>query len=289
MTAKKTRLGRGLDALLSTSVETPAAEDKEELKHLPVDLLQRGRYQPRTHMDPDALADLSKSIEAQGVVQPIVVRPLGTGNFEIIAGERRWRAAQMAGLESVPCVVRRIPDEAAIAVALIENIQRENLNPIEEATALQRLLDEFEMTHQQVADAVGRSRAAVSNLLRLLSLNEDARRMLEQGLMDMGHARALLSLSGAAQSEAAHRVVEQSLSVRETEKLVRKMLEGPAGSAGAKPAAPALDPDIRRLQDELSERIGAKVSISHSKGGKGRLAIDYHSVDELQGILDRIR
>jgi ParB family chromosome partitioning protein len=289
MNAKKSRLGRGLDALLTSSIEAPAGDAKEELKHLPVDLLQRGRYQPRTHMDPDALSDLARSIESQGVVQPIVVRPLESGNYEIVAGERRWRAAQMAGLESVPCVVRRIPDEAAVAIALIENIQRENLNPIEEATALQRLLDEFEMTHQQVADAVGRSRAAVTNLLRLLSLNEDVRRMLEQGLMNMGHARALLSLTGGRQSEAAHRVVEKSLSVRETERLVRKLLEGATAPAGGGTAARSLDPDIRQLQDDLSERIGAKVSISHNKSGKGRLVIDYHNVDELQGILERIR
>ncbi len=281
---KKPRLGRGLDALLESTTAV-GVDTTEEFRHLPVDMMQRGRYQPRTHMDQDALDDLARSIKAQGVVQPIVVRPLPSGNYEIIAGERRWRAAQIAGLENVPVVLRSIPDEAAIAVALIENIQREDLNPIEEASALQRLIDEFDMTHQQVADSVGRSRAAVSNLLRLLTLNEDVRTMLEQAKMDMGHARALLALTGGDQSEAARRVVKKGLSVRETEQLVRRLLERPKPT---KTAEPAIDPDIRRLQDELSEKIGAKVTISHNKSGKGRLIIEYHSNDELDGILERI-
>jgi ParB family chromosome partitioning protein len=279
--SKKPRLGRGLDALLG--VYEPAAE-KEELRQIPVDLLQRGRYQPRSHMDKVALEELAASIKAQGVVQPIVVRPLATGNYEIVAGERRWRAAQLAGLDAIPAVVRKIPDEAAIAIALIENIQRENLNPIEEANALQRLIDEFGMTHQQVAEAVGRSRAAVTNLLRLLTLNPEVREMLEKGKMDMGHARALLALQGAAQSHAARQVVERGLSVRETESLVRRMLVKPA-----KKGARAVDPDVRALITRLSERLGTRVRIRHGRRGKGSLVIEYGSLDELEGILARIR
>ena len=284
MMTKKPRLGRGLDALLGGSYQ-PAAE-KEELKQLPIDVLQRGKYQPRTHMDSEALDELAASIKAQGVVQPIVVRPLPAGGYEIIAGERRWRAAQRAGLETVPAVVRHIPDEAAIAIALIENIQREDLNPVEEANALQRLIDEFGMTHQRVAEAVGRSRAAVTNLLRLLALNDDVRKMLEEGKMDMGHARALLSLPSSQQSQVAHQVVERGLSVRDTENLVRRLLERPATR---KSAEAGMDPDVRALAGKLSEKLGAKVRIQHGSGGKGRLSIDYHSLDELEGILSRIR
>jgi ParB family chromosome partitioning protein len=282
---KKARLGRGLDALLGAAIDATHAE-REELKHLPIDLLQRGKYQPRTHMDPEALAELAASIKAQGVVQPIVVRPLPAGSYEIVAGERRWRAAQQAGLETIPAVVRRVPDEAAIAIALIENIQRENLNPVEEANALQRLIDEFEMTHQRIAEAVGRSRAAVTNLLRLLTLNDDVREMLEEGRMDMGHARALLALSGARQSQIARQVVDRHLSVRETEQLVRRLLEKPAASKGRRSA---LDPDIRAYQEKLSGKLGAKVSIQHSARGKGRLVIEYASLDQLEGIVGRIR
>lgn len=284
MTTKKPRLGRGLDALLGAT--TPSS-GKDELRKLPVELMQRGKYQPRTHMDPAALAELAESIKAQGIVQPIVVRPLAGGNYEIIAGERRWRAAQLAGLETVPAVVRDIPDEAAIAIALIENIQRENLNPIEEAAALQRLIDEFHMTHQQVAESVGRSRAAVTNLLRLLTLNTEVRGMLEQGRMDMGHARALLALTGGQQSQAAQLVVDKGLSVRETEQLVRRLLE--AAPAKQPKNERAVDPDIRALQERLSEQLGARVQIAHGAGGKGRLTIDYNSADELEGILARIR
>ena len=284
-TTKKPRLGRGLDALLGGALEAQATS-KEELRQLPVDLLQRGKYQPRTHMDPGALEELASSIKAQGVVQPIVVRELGTGSYEIIAGERRWRAAQMAGLESVPAVVRNIPDQAAIAIALIENIQRENLNPVEEAVALQRLIDEFGMTHQQTAESVGRSRAAVTNLLRLLSLNDDVRTMLEEGRMDMGHARALLGLSGDTQSQTARQVVEKGLSVRETEDLVRRLLEQRAVPRKTREVS---DPDVRRLQDELSEKLAARVRISHGSKGRGRLTIDYNSLEELEGVLARIR
>ncbi len=285
MTTKKPRLGRGLDALLGGALEA-ASEGKEELRQLPVDVLQRGKYQPRVHMNQEALAELADSIRVQGVIQPIVVRQLDSGRYEIVAGERRWRAAQIAGLETVPAVVRSIPDEAAIAIALIENIQRENLNPVEEAVALQRLIDEFGMTHQQTAESVGRSRAAVTNLLRLLTLNDDVRALLEAGRMDMGHARALLALGGSAQSQAARQVVEKKLSVRETENVVRRLLEHrPAPHAGNQ----AMDPDLRALQDSLSDRLGAKVRIAHTSKGNGRLTIDYNSTEELDGILARIR
>jgi len=284
-TSKKPRLGRGLDALLGGALEASGG-GKEELRQLPVDVLQRGKYQPRTHMNHEALEELANSIKAQGVVQPIVVRQLSSGRYEIVAGERRWRAAQMAGLDAVPAVVRNIPDEAAIAIALIENIQRENLNPVEEAIALQRLIDEFGMTHQQTAESIGRSRAAVTNLLRLLTLNDDVRALLDEGRMDMGHARALLALSGSAQHQAARQVVDKGLSVRATEDLVRRLLERrPAPHAGNR----VLDPDIRALQESLSERLGAKVHINHTSKGKGRLTIDYNSTDELEGILARIR
>jgi ParB family transcriptional regulator, chromosome partitioning protein len=282
MIKKQQRLGRGLDALLS-AYETPA--EKDELRQIPIDQLQRGKYQPRTHMNAEALEELAASIKAQGVVQPIVARPLAAGSYEIIAGERRWRAAQLAGLETVPAVVRRIPDEAAIAIALIENIQRENLNPVEEANAFTRLIDEFHMTHQQVAEAVGRSRAAVTNLLRLLTLNADVRELLESGKMDMGHARALLALEGKGQSQAAHQVVDKGLSVRETEQLVRRLLTRPAGH---KSSGGRMDPDTRALAQKLSEKLGTKVRFQHSAKGKGRLVIEYTTLDELDGILAHI-
>ncbi len=282
-TKKQQRLGRGLDALLSAYEAPP---EKDELRQIPIDQLQRGKYQPRTHMNPEALEELAASIKAQGVVQPIVARPLSAGNYEIIAGERRWRAAQLAGLESIPAVVRRIPDEAAIAIALIENIQRENLNPVEEANAFTRLIDEFHMTHQQVAEAVGRSRAAVSNLLRLLTLNGDVRELLESGKMDMGHARALLALEGKSQSQAAHQVVEKGLSVRETEHLVRRLLTHPAGH---KSAGRRTDPDTRALMQQISEKLGAKVRIQHNAKGQGRLLIEFNTLEELDGILTHIR
>ena len=280
---KKPKLGRGLDALLGSALGTTSGKD--ELKHVPVDLLQRGKYQPRTHMDEAALQELSDSIKAQGVVQPIVVRPIGGGRYEIVAGERRWRAAQMAGLHSVPALVRNVPDEAAIAIALIENIQRENLNPVEEATALQRLIDEFGMTHQQTAESVGRSRAAVTNLLRLLTLRTDVREMLERGLMDMGHARALLALTGKTQSEAARQVVDRGMSVRETEQLVRRLLERPHTPKTAR----RKDPDVRALEEKLSGKLGARVQLLQTSGAKGKLVIEYNSTDELDGILAHIK
>ena len=287
---KRPRLGRGLDALLggdraAATATSDAAHNKESLRQLPVECLQRGKYQPRTHMDQDALAELAASIKAQGIVQPIVARALGGEAYEIIAGERRWRAAQLAGLATVPVVVREIPDEAAIAITLIENIQRENLNPVEEAQALARLSEEFGLTHQEVADSVGRSRAAVSNLLRLLTLNADVRAALEQGQLDMGHARALLALTGGAQSDAARQVIARKLSVRETEALVRRL----AGERVAPGPAKTVDADIRQLQDRLSEQLGARVAIQHAASGKGRLVIEYGSSDELEGILARIR
>ncbi|HYA38966.1 MAG TPA: ParB/RepB/Spo0J family partition protein [Candidatus Methylomirabilis sp.] len=283
MGTKKQRLGRGLDALLG-AYETPAAKD--ELRQVPIDQLQRGKYQPRTHMNTEALEELAASIKAQGVVQPIVVRPLSAGNYEIIAGERRWRAAQLAGLETVPAVVRQIPDEAAIAIALIENIQRENLNPVEEANAFTRLIDEFHMTHQQVADAVGRSRAAVTNMLRLLTLNSDVRELLENARMDMGHARALLALEGKDQSQAAHQVVDKGLSVRETENLVRRLLTKPVGR---KAQGARMDPDTRALAQQITEKLGARVRIRFNAKGKGRLVIEYNTLDELDGILAHLR
>jgi len=282
-TKKQQRLGRGLDALLGSY---EATAEKDELRQIPIDQLQRGKYQPRTHMNTEALEELAASIKAQGVVQPIVVRPLAAGNYEIVAGERRWRASQLAGLETVPAVVRKIPDEAAIAIALIENIQRENLNPVEEANAFTRLIDEFHMTHQQVAEAVGRSRAAVTNLLRLLMLNADVRELLESARMDMGHARALLALEGKAQSQAARQVVGKRLSVRETENLVRRLLAKPAGR---QTPAGGIDPDIRLLTQQLSEKLGAKVRLQHSAKGKGRLVVEYNSLDELDGIIAHIR
>lgn len=284
MSSKKPRLGRGLDALLDATLRPSSG--RESLRNIPIDLLQRGKFQPRTRMDKHALSELADSIRAQGVVQPIVVRELGTGNYEIIAGERRWRAAQMAGLDSVPATVRKVPDEAAVAIGLIENIQREDLNPLEEAGALRRLIDEFGMTHQQVAQWVGRSRAAVTNMLRLLTLNREVRALLEHGKLEMGHARALLALAGSAQSQVARQVAQQGFSVRATEALVRRRLKQPVRR---KPGRAAIDPDIRALQDDLSERLGARVRITHKRNGAGRLSIDYNSSDELEGILERIR
>jgi ParB family chromosome partitioning protein len=288
MATKKRGLGRGLDALLG-SAATPSSKSEGpaegQLRDLPVDVIQRGRYQPRVDMHQDSLADLAESIRAQGVVQPIVVRPISKDRYEIIAGERRWRAAQLAGLQEIPTVIRDVPDRAAIAMALIENIQRENLNPMEEAQALQRLIDEFEMTHQQAAEAVGRSRTGVTNLLRLLELNEDVKAMVAERVLEMGHARALLGLKGPNQSEAARRIAAKGLSVRETEQLVRQL------QAPKKPARPEpkLDPDVRHLQDQLSERLGANVHIQHAASGKGKLVIQYNNLDELDGILDHIK
>jgi ParB family chromosome partitioning protein len=294
MGVKKTGLGRGLEELLSTTDYEPAAPPSQDaLRSVPLDRLVRGAYQPRQDMRRESLEELAESIRAQGIVQPIVVRPLkrggatDSGQYEIVAGERRWRAAQLAGLADVPVIVRDIPDSAVIAVALIENIQREDLNPLEEALALRRLIDEFEMTHQEAATAIGRSRAAVSNLLRLLELSEDAKALLQSRELEMGHARALLALTDAPrQAEAARLVATKGLSVRETERLVRRMLQG--GSTTGR-STTGIDPDIRRLQDELTGRLGARVAIQHGAHGKGKLVISYNSADELQGILEHIK
>ncbi len=300
MAAKKRGLGRGLDALLgssraATTPDTPAAsaapaatpvDEADTLRTLGVEQLQRGKYQPRVDMHNESLEELADSIRQQGVVQPILVRAVSKGRYEIVAGERRWRAAQLAGLKEVPVVIREMDDRAAIAVALIENIQREDLNPLEEARALQRLIDEFEMTHQQAAEAVGRSRTAVSNLLRLLELGEVATGMVERGELEMGHARALLALSGRRQAEAAHQVVDKGLSARATERLVKQLL---AADAGADTTAPRRDPDLVRLEQDLSDRIGAPVRVQSGARGKGKLIISYNSLDELDGILEHIQ
>jgi ParB family transcriptional regulator, chromosome partitioning protein len=306
MIQKKPTLGRGLADLLgqtraAANAATPGGEAAaagnpvvrdEELLRLPLDLLQRGRYQPRLDMRAESLAELVDSIRAQGVVQPIVVRPLdppderGVQRYEIIAGERRWRAAQQAGLRDIPAVVRRVTDEAAIAMALIENIQREDLNPLEEARALQRLISEFELTHQLAAEAVGRSRTHVTNLLRLLELPEEVCERLATREIEMGHARALLGLPHRRQQiEVAALVVRKGLSVRDTEAIVRQMGQ-PRRSTAVE--VPAVDPNIRRLQDDLSEKLGATVAIEHLQTGKGRLVVKYNSLDELDGILTHI-
>jgi len=314
---KKRGLGRGLDALLgaksplkaadvaittdapaTSSAEKPAAvavvsmeetlkPGEQILRQLPVDLLQRGKYQPRRDMAQDALQELADSIKVRGVMQPIVVRPIGSGRYEIIAGERRWRAAQLAGLHNVPAVINDVPDEAAIAMALIENIQRENLNAMEEAFALNRLQKEFDLTHQQIAEAVGKSRVTISNLLRLMSLREDVQKLLEHSDIDLGHAKVLLSLPRDDQFRAAQDVIARGLSVRQTESLVRNLLA--EDKVKTKSATQTNDADIRRLQDELSEKIGVPVIIDHSARGKGRVMLKYNSLDERDGILAHIK
>jgi ParB family chromosome partitioning protein len=318
MATKRPSLGRGLEALLGSvtpaHAPTPAAAvgapgtssaqaavaakvtsapRDEELTRVPVDLLQRGRYQPRLDMRPESLEELANSIRSQGVVQPIVVRPLAAQKagepirYEIIAGERRWRAAQMAGLHDIPAVVRIVPDEAAVAMSLIENIQRENLNPLEEARALDRLIREFDVTHQQAADAVGRSRAAVSNLLRLLELPEAIRKLLEAGQLEMGHARALLTLPANLAIALAQLAASEQLSVREVE---RRAQQAGKNKPAPKPASPApSNADIETLEREIGEHLGAKVQVSHSKKGSGRLVIHYHGLDTLDGILEKLR
>ena len=290
MIRKKGGLGRGLDALLGAgaairSQTPPESTFAEMLRSLPVEQIVRGRYQPRQDLREDTLQELADSIRVQGMVQPIVVRPSGEDCYELIAGERRWRAAQLAGLSEVPAVVREVSDRAAIAMALIENIQREDLNPLEEATALQRLIAEFELTHQQAAEAVGRSRAAVTNLLRLLELSEEVRRLVQDRKLDVGHARALLTLPHALQREAARQVLLRGLSARETEELVRRLRQDDAAPASPKP----VDPNIRSLQENLSERLGARVQLRHDTSGKGRMVIHYNNLDELDGIIARVK
>ncbi|MEQ5803846.1 ParB/RepB/Spo0J family partition protein [Halomonas sp. H10-9-1] len=304
---RKRALGRGLDALIGgnarrresldlpemeladgeVAASTPSAEPApaERLERLPLGQLSRGKYQPRRDIQPEALEELADSIRAQGVMQPIVVRPVAEDRYEIIAGERRWRAAQLAELDVIPAVIREVSDEVALALALIENIQRENLNPIEEAMALKRLLEEFELTQQQVADAVGKSRTQVTNLLRLLALDPEVQTLLERGDLDMGHARALLVLSAAKQRRAAHEVVNQDLTVRATEALVKRLAEGGSRTAEQAPVSP----DVARLETRLGEVLGAPVKIQHGRGGKGRVTIRYSSLDELDGILEHIR
>jgi ParB family chromosome partitioning protein len=278
-------LGRGLDALLGAGAAT-AAREQEELAQLPVGALKPGKYQPRTRMDTASLTELADSIRVRGVIQPIIVRPLGGDHYEILAGERRWRAARIAGLDRVPAVVREVPDEAALGIGLIENIQREDLNPLEEANGLKRLIDEFSLTHEQVATAIGRSRTGVTNLLRLLELAAPVQAMLQDGKIDMGHARALLAVSRGKQVELAEQVVARQLSVRETEKLVQQATQAP--SAG-RAAAPSLDADGRRLQEELAEALGAPVQLKPRGASKGSVVIDYASLDELQGLVKRLK
>ncbi|VAW96310.1 Chromosome (plasmid) partitioning protein ParB [hydrothermal vent metagenome] len=296
---RKRGLGRDLNALLggnakklvnTDSSETSGEPSKDgDLRILPVDVLQRGRYQPRHEIEPEALQELANSIKAQGVVQPIVVRPISEpGKYEIIAGERRWRACQLAGLHEIPTVIRDVPDQTAMAMALIENIQREDLNPIDESMALQRLIDEFGLTQQETGDAVGRSRSAVANLLRLLSLNTEVKSMLEKGELEMGHARALLAIEGGKQTLIAREVVKKGLSVRETEQLVRK--ENQVSSDKTQTvAATEQDPNVKQLQSDLSEKLGAKVQIEYNAKGKGKLVVQYNSFDELDGIIEHIK
>lgn len=289
MSAKKNPLGRNLSSMISQTTLQHAVEDPIEapagdgaLKNIPLDRITPGPYQPRSVFDPERLADLAESIRTQGVIQPVVVRAVGDG-YELIAGERRWRAAQQAGIDAIPAIIRAVDDEVAIAMALVENIQREDLNPIEEASALRRLVDEFQLTHQEAADAVGRSRSAVSNLLRLLDLSDEVRELVDDRHLEMGHARALLALPESVQAQAAREVVRKQLSVRETEALVKR-LQKPA-----KPRSSTVDPDILRLQDDLTERLCAKVRIQHNSKGKGKLVIAYNSADELEGIIGHLK
>lgn len=286
---KKRGLGKSLDALLAyTSTENRHGMEaespvQEKLSTLPVDQVRRGKYQPRREMDPQALEELANSIRTQGILQPLIVRPVANA-YEIIAGERRWRAAQLAGLTEVPVIIRHIPDEAAIAIALIENIQRENLNPIEEAVALQRLSDEFAMTHQQLAEAVGKSRASITNLLRLLALPPDIRAMLESKQLEMGHARTLLTLPELLQIETAHLIVSRQLSVRDTENLVRRLQ-----SSNALPSEKAPNPDLLHLQEDLSRQLKLRVAIHCNAKGKGKLVIHYRSLAELDSLLSQFQ
>ncbi len=292
MSAKKRGLGRGLDALLTSnqqnserqSSEQVSEEAKGELQKLPIEQLKPGRYQPRKDMSPEALEDLAASVKAQGIIQPIVVRPTAKDEYEIIAGERRWRAAQLAKLDMVPCLVKKVPDEAAVAIALIENIQREDLNAMEEATALQRLLDEFQMTHQDVAQAVGKSRTTVTNLLRLNNLEDGVKVLLERGDIELGHAKLLLALQGEQQADVAQQIVAKDMTVRDAEKLVRRTIDPPK-----QPEKPEPDANIEHLETKLSETLGAKVQINHGRKGKGKLVINYTSLDELDGILTHIK
>ena len=281
--ARHKGLGRGLDALLGGNQK--GRREDELLAHIPISAMRPGKYQPRTRMDEASLAELAQSIRSRGVIQPVVVRPVGESQYELLAGERRWRAARMAGLEAIPAVIREVPDEAALGIGLIENIQREDLNPIEEASGLKRLIDEFKLTHEDVAAAVGRSRAGVTNLLRLLELAPAVQAMVQEGRIDMGHARALLALSRSRQVELAQQVADRGLSVRETERLVQAGASAAKSPRGRKPA---LESDSRRLEQELSESLGATVHLRPRRGGRGTVSIEYASLDELQGLVARL-
>jgi len=298
MSPKNKGLGRGLDALLATSrshadkqrqdADSNAGE-QSDLKNIPIEFMQPGKYQPRKDMSPEALEELAASIRSQGIIQPIVVRQIDNDKYEIIAGERRWRAAQLAKLEVMPCLIKDVPDDAAVAIALIENIQREDLNAMEEAQALDRLMVEFKLTHQQVADAVGKSRTTVTNLMRLNSLQDDVKRLLEYGDIDMGHARALLSLDGDVQSDTAKLVADKGLTVRETENLVKKTqsdIDNPQPEKDKKETK--IDPDVKRLETSLSENFGTHVQIAHNNKGKGKLVINFSDLEQLDGILQKM-
>ncbi len=289
MSAKKRGLGRGLDALLRVDTATTEEPDSESLRSVAIDALSPGRFQPRKTMNAQALSELAASIRTQGMIQPIVVRSVGDRRYEIIAGERRWRAAREAGLSEVPCVVREADDRATVAMALIENIQREDLAPLEEAAALQRLIEEFELTHQKAADAVGRSRAAVTNLLRLLELPPVVRQKLEAGDIEMGHARALLTLPAARAESLAERVVAQGWSVRELEAQVRPQTGSKASRTRLPVRARGVDPDVAQLERELGETLGAPVTIEAGRAGRGKLVIRYFSLGELDGLIERLR
>lgn len=285
MTIKNRGLGRGLNALLGNTA-TQSREIYE--RTLPIEMLQRSKYQPRREIDREKLQELADSISAQGIIQPIVIRPLDNDKYEIVAGERRWRAAQLAGLHEIPVIIRDITEQTAMALALIENIQREDLSPLEEAAGLDRLLNEFEMTHQQVADAVGKSRTTVTNLLRILDLQEEVKGLLTKGLIEMGHAKALLGLEGPLQIQAAQQIVAKGLNVRAAEKLVRDLQAQGNFEPDQETKALPTDPDIQALQNRISERLGAQVSIQHKSSGKGKLVISYTTLEELEGVLDRI-
>ncbi len=287
MVAKKRGLGKGLDALLGSRDDRSTPYDSDSLQKLAVDLIQRGRYQPRQDFEPEALNELANSIRAQGMIQPIVVRLLADKkSYEIIAGERRWRAAQIAGLHEIPVIIKDVSDQTAMCLALIENIQRQDLNPLEEARALERLISEFQMTHDETADAVGRSRSAVTNFLRLLELDNSVKKLLETRQLGMGHARAILSLTKSQQLELANKIVKQGLSVRATEALVQQLSNKGKTS---KPAKKAKDPNISSLENDLSDKLGANVAINHQASGRGKIEIKYNSLDELDGLLKHIK
>ena len=292
MAAKKRGLGRGLDALLGGDDEAGPREPgqaEDELRKLPIEQIGPGRYQPRKHWDEDALEELASSIRAQGLIQPVVVRAIGRGKYELIAGERRWRAAQKAGLDTLPALVRVVPEQSVLAMALIENIQRQELTALEEAHALKRLIDEFSLTHAKAAEAVGRSRAAVSNLLRLLDMPESIRELLDAGKLDMGHARALLTLEQGLAVPLARQAARLGWSVRELEEATRRALSDKGRKNPKASAAAPRDPDIERLENELAEKFATRVQLAHGRGGKGKLVIHYHSLDELDGILGKMR